>query len=100
MTKTLDALDRLYTNVNKYSLYGKGVEPIEDFDIIEEELLHAEENRKKAKAFNIIRKKFVDVHHLMLHCNCVEDYNEYAIKKGTKLILTQEEFDFLREVLL
>lgn len=95
MTKELEALDRLYDNLKCNDYYFRG-DASEDCNLIE----------KALKAFDIIKEKRVDVFYFM-SCETLEEYNyeccediygfcEDGIKRG---ILTQEEYDLLREVL-
>lgn len=109
MSKGLEALERYGYHCNHYE-NGK-----EDYKTIETELKRLEELEKelemehtlrirlenivyeKSEVLRIIKEKYVDIHHLLLHCNTVEYYNKTI--KGTKRKLTQAEFDLLKEML-
>ena len=65
-----------------------------------------QDNEKKLKALEIIKEKRVDVCYFM-NCRTLEEYNDdvlgsYAYEKddAEQRMLTQEEYDLLKEVLL
>jgi len=84
MSKSLEALERLYCAGRLDLPYVMSDKHKEDFATIEKEL----------KAFEIIINKKVDTHWLF-HIEELEDYNNVYDKE-----LTQEEYDLLKEVLL
>lgn len=55
-----------------------------------------EKDQKKLKAFEIIKKKGVNLYKLKM-CDSVEEYNKLC---NSDLPLTKEQFDLLKEVLL
>lgn len=60
------------------------------------------EDEKKLKALEIIKNKMVDIHNLIYSSN-VEEYNKFAMNYNQELcntLLTQEEYELLKEVLL
>lgn len=100
MNKELDVLERIKTHfkdncVNDWE-YSKEFHYEEDLSTIE----------KSLKALEIIKKKEVDVHILLtlIHYhkeNALTEYNKYIINDYCDLfILTQEEYNLLKEVLL
>lgn len=99
MTKELEALDRLYENLNCNDYFFRG-DASEDCNLIETAL----------KAFEIIKEKEVDIHNfkeVIIKQNWT--YEQYLDEENAPntsghqfayKLLTQEEYDLLREVLL
>ena len=91
MSKELEALNRIceHLDLDDEYFYLKNGEKA-DYKVIE----------KSLKALEIIKEKRVDVRFLF-QCKSLRDYN--FIYKGTnqsKLCLTKEEYELLKEVLL
>lgn len=88
MIKGLEALEHLYAKLSCKSSIEEINENLQEYDIIEKEL----------KALKIIRDKFVNVT-IFMGCDSLEEYNKHPLtmRKG---ILTKEEYDLLKEVLL
>ena len=93
MSKEVEALDRLYDNVNWDDYFFRG-DASEDYDLIE----------KALKALKIIKEKKVDVEQIIENPDWdkVIWYNTSftgILCEGWRM-LTQEEYNLLREVLL
>ena len=89
MSKALEALEDIILYLNASEPKGLYCENIET---IQQALLEAQ---KELKALEIIKEKLVDVFKLY-NCNTVEEYNQAQYRD---CILTQEEFNLLKEVL-
>lgn len=90
MTKELKALERLYCAGRLDLDYVLNGDQSRDYKLIEESL----------KALEIIKEKQVDVNYEIF---CSKDYNHYKTKaeKGKFTnVLTQNEYDLLKEELL
>lgn len=87
--------------------YDKAFEIVEtalkDYDMLAEEyhLMRKdyEQDRKKLKAFEMIKEKRVDIELLMKTQNA-SDYNKFSKNVNQSHNLGQREFDFLKEVML
>ena len=101
MSKALDRLEHLrigiqHINQDESPAFISQYE--EDIDIIETALKDTE---KYKKALEIIKEKQVDVYWLWLSAD-VEKYNDVMNKKfidTQKHILTQEEYELIKEIL-
>lgn len=121
MSKELEALEDiiLYLNANEpKGLYCKNIEIIkvalkrlENYEgawhntNLKQIFISMEDwkiERKQLKALEIIKEKQVDIHNL-IYSQSLEEYNTFAMKYNQELcntLLTQEEYELLKEVLL
>ena len=88
MSRELEALHNLYARASVHC-------PIDEISIILDEL-HIIKN--VLKALKIIKEKRVDVGWL-ISCENIEQYNN-VIGTATHKLLTQKEFNLLKEILL
>lgn len=91
-----DVFERLPHLMKEYEDVLLNKEDEEDLEATFDEI---NDLRKKAKAFNLIKKKEVDVY-LLIHsidCECYNQRSGYS--KYSSCLLTQDEFKFLKEVL-
>ena len=95
MRKELEALYRLATRNNGNRRSDEEVD--KDFRIVENALTEYEAIKKQepTKALEIIKEKLVDVFKLYT-CKAVEEYNQAQYRD---CMLTEEEFNLLKEVL-
>lgn len=116
MTKELDALKRLYRHIDTDDLLGDDYyindNASKDFGTIETALKRLEQLEeekqsfdkaieKKLKASVVIKRKRVNINELFESID-LQDYNNYLIDdcRYNEDNLTQEEYDFLKEVLV
>ncbi len=121
MSKGLEALERLVDgNLNEVNYYRQfanaTIEIMKDKETIEKELKRLEEidngahvpvhiNRynelcDKEKALEIIKSKEINIHSLLLHLKRFDSPDGYNALVGAKYQITQEEWDFLKGVML
>lgn len=67
-------------------------------DLFNSAIVNIQNDYRKARALEIIKEKRVDVARLLVS-NSLEQYNNFD-KRDILIILTQEEYDLLKEVLL
>ena len=107
MSKELDALTKI---VDTYYIdnMDKEISIIEtalnDYEILKNDFISMKDFKyEQLDAFEIIKKKQVDVHYLLIcieqNINPLQFYNEY-MKEHNALCLTQEEFDLLKKTLI
>ena len=104
MSKELDALNKIAYSYG----YDENIKIIatalNDYEILKNDFISMRDFKyEQLEAFEIIKKKQVDVHYLLIcieqNINPLQFYNEY-MKEHNALCLTQEEYDLLKEVLL
>ena len=74
----------------------------EDCEIIKNALKENEELKKKAKAFDLIKKRRVNVYREIILCDDYRFDYLYEVREVSwikSLVLTEEEWNFLKEIL-
>lgn len=102
MSKELEALKVWYA-VKKYMNLYHHMTVKENIEVKTVEGMPIDIIEKSLKALEIIKEKKVNIS-LLLNSTCLTNYNEYVIRSKASInslceLLTQEEYDLLKEVL-